>query len=71
MATWSNVSKNTASWTAGSKNTSAWDSLGSDLLLQENDYLLLLESSQVGIDNGILLEQTTSISSAWANLTKN
>ena len=66
MASFTNQTKNTASYSNLSKNTSIWDSLGTDLLLQEDGFFLLLESS-----DRIILEQSGSIGSSWTNLTKN
>ena len=66
---WANQSKNSASFSNQSKNTSIFDMQGSDLLLQENGYFLLLESS-VSLLDRIILEQGGSRNTNWINLTK-
>jgi len=54
-------------WTNQNKNTSVFDMQGSDLLLKEDDYRILLEA-----ERGIILEQSEYPRSiTWTNQSKN
>lgn len=69
-SSFSELTRNTDSYTEQSKSTNFWDMEGTDLLLLESGFLLLLETT-IGLKDNIILEDSGAITSSWANLSKN